>query len=99
MTDCGTQPTYAATLASVQEAATRLAPHIHTTSVHTCTTLDQISGRKLFFKCEVWQKGGSFKFRGACNAVFSLLDDDAAKGVVTHSSGASFEQSISWHRE
>ncbi|XP_059442800.1 serine racemase isoform X2 [Corylus avellana] len=43
--------------------------------------------RRLFFKCECFQKGGAFKFRGACNAVFSLDNDQAAKGVATHSSG------------
>jgi threonine dehydratase len=43
--------------------------------------------RRLYFKCENLQKSGAFKARGACNAVFSLSDDDAARGVSTHSSG------------
>ena len=53
----------------------------------TCATLDRIAGRSLFFKCEHLQKVGAFKFRGACNAVMKLTDDQAARGVVTHSSG------------
>jgi threonine dehydratase len=53
----------------------------------TCHTLDQMAGASLFFKCESFQKTGAFKFRGACNAVFSLSDEEASRGVVTHSSG------------
>ena len=44
-------------------------------------------GSRLFFKCENFQKSGSFKFRGACNAVRKLAPEGAARGVVTHSSG------------
>src|SRR5438093_11601213 len=50
-------------------------------------TLDQIAGARLFFKCENLQEIGAFKARGACNAVLSLDDEEAARGVVTHSSG------------
>lgn len=53
----------------------------------TCATLDELAGRKLFFKCENFQKVGAFKFRGAFNAVSQLADEDASCGVVTHSSG------------
>lgn len=49
--------------------------------------LDARTGADLFFKCEHLQVGGAFKFRGACNAVWSLGDDEAQHGVVTHSSG------------
>jgi threonine dehydratase len=42
---------------------------------------------RLFFKCENFQKTGAFKFRGACNAVFLLSEEEASRGVVTHSSG------------
>ena len=50
-------------------------------------TLDALAGAQLHFKCEQLQRGGAFKFRGACNAVWSLPDHIAARGVVTHSSG------------
>ena len=50
-------------------------------------SINQIVGAELFFKCENLQKVGAFKFRGACNAVFSLIEEDAQKGVATHSSG------------
>jgi threonine dehydratase/serine racemase len=78
---------YAATLDDVRVAARRIAPYAHRTPVMTCSTLDGLAGRKLFFKCEQFQKIGAFKFRGACNAVMKLSDADAARGVATHSSG------------
>ncbi|MCZ6445122.1 MAG: pyridoxal-phosphate dependent enzyme [Planctomycetota bacterium] len=78
---------YAADLHSVREAASRIAPYAHRTPVMTCATIDELAGRRLFFKCELFQKAGSFKFRGACNAVMKLPDEQAQRGVVTHSSG------------
>ncbi len=74
-------------LAEVRAAADRIAPFAHRTPVATCATLDRMAGRQLFFKCEHLQKTGSFKFRGACNAVMKLPAEVAARGVVTHSSG------------
>jgi threonine dehydratase len=71
----------------IRDAQQRIAPHIHRTPVITSASLDEISGARLFFKCENFQRTGSFKMRGATNAVFSLSDEDAAKGVVTPSSG------------
>ena len=53
----------------------------------TCQTLNQMTGMSLFFKCENLQKVGAFKFRGACNTIFSLSEEEAARGVATHSSG------------
>jgi len=81
----GTQPTVS--LSDVQDAADRLSGHIHTTPVMRCQTLDEMSGRQLFFKCENVQKVGAFKFRGATNAVLRLSEPQAAAGVVAHSSG------------
>jgi threonine dehydratase/serine racemase len=78
---------YAITLNDVQAAAKRIAPWIHRTPIMTCATLDHLAGRKLFFKCEQWQKVGAFKFRGASNAVLKLSETEARRGVVTHSSG------------
>ncbi|XVF13145.1 hypothetical protein REPUB_Repub08aG0183000 [Reevesia pubescens] len=78
---------YAADLPSIKEAQERINSFIHKTPVMTSESLDVISGRRLFFKCEFLQKGGAFKFRGACNAILSLDAHQAAKGVVTHSSG------------
>ncbi len=82
-----TKPPYAADLAAIRAAAARIAPFAHRTPVMTCATIDQRAGRRLYFKCEHLQKIGAFKFRGACNAVMKLSDADAARGVVTHSSG------------
>ncbi|OVA19157.1 Tryptophan synthase beta subunit-like PLP-dependent enzymes superfamily [Macleaya cordata] len=78
---------YAADISSIKEAQVRINSFIQKTPVLSSETLNSIAGRRLFFKCECFQKGGAFKFRGACNAIFSLGDDQAAKGVVTHSSG------------
>jgi threonine dehydratase len=75
------------TLADIQAAAARIAPYIHCTPVLTSATLDDLCGGHLFFKCENFQKIGAFKARGAANAVFSLTAAEAARGVVTHSSG------------
>ncbi|MFZ0416042.1 MAG: pyridoxal-phosphate dependent enzyme [Candidatus Acidiferrales bacterium] len=72
---------------TIRSAHERIRPQIHRTPVFTSETLDQIAGAHLFFKCENLQKTGSFKFRGATNAIFSLTDDEAKRGVVTVSSG------------
>ena len=75
------------TIKDIQAAALRIGPHIHHTPVLTCSAIDQKAGCHLFFKCENLQKVGAFKMRGATNAVFSLSDEEAARGVATHSSG------------
>ncbi|MFW2367611.1 MAG: pyridoxal-phosphate dependent enzyme, partial [Desulforhopalus sp.] len=59
----------------------------HRTPVLTSRSINQITGGKLYFKCENFQKVGAFKFRGATNAVMSLSAEKAARGVCTHSSG------------
>lgn len=86
MSTTATAP-YAANLESIRAAHRRIGPFIHRTPVLTSATMDAASGRSLWFKCELLQKTGSFKFRGATNAVRMLSDDEAARGVVTHSSG------------
>jgi len=75
------------TLGHILEAAERIRPFVHRTPVLTCASLDERVGRQVFLKCENFQKVGAFKFRGACNAVFSLNDEQARYGVVAHSSG------------
>ncbi|MEO9079036.1 MAG: pyridoxal-phosphate dependent enzyme [Rhodanobacter sp.] len=71
----------------IRAAAARIAPYARVTPVMRSTVLDALTGAELYFKCEHLQRGGAFKFRGACNAVWSLSDEQAAHGVVTHSSG------------
>src|SRR3954469_5741196 len=78
---------YAVDLSAIRAAHRRIAGLIHRTPVMTCSTLDRLAGRALYFKCENFQKVGAFKYRGACNAVLRLTDEQAARGVVTHSSG------------
>lgn len=68
-------------------AAERIRPYAHHTPIFTSQTLNKLAGASVFLKCENFQKVGAFKFRGACNAVFSLTDKEAQRGVATHSSG------------
>ncbi len=77
------QPTFT----DIEEAHERIRPFIHRTPVLTSKSINQIVGAELFFKCENLQKVGAFKFRGACNSVFSLSPEEAQNGVCTHSSG------------
>ncbi|PTX54159.1 threonine dehydratase [Litoreibacter ponti] len=78
---------YIPTYDDVLEAHERIAPYIHRTPVLTSSYFNELTGAELFFKCENFQKAGAFKVRGASNAVFGLSEEDAAKGVCTHSSG------------
>ena len=72
------------TLAEVKDASIRIVPYAERTPVRTLQLDDET---QLWLKCENFQRTGAFKFRGACNAVFSLSDEEAARGVATHSSG------------
>jgi len=75
------------TLSDIQQAHEQIKDRIHRTPVLTNRQVDERSGCRVFFKCENFQRVGAFKFRGACNAVFSLADEEASNGVATHSSG------------
>ena len=75
------------TIEDIRAAADRIRPYGHCTPVLTCRALNEMCGAQLFFKCENFQKVGAFKFRGACNAIFSLGEEEATRGVITHSSG------------
>jgi threonine dehydratase len=77
----------APTIIDIRQAAERIKPYAHRTPVLTNESLNGQIGSQVFLKCENLQKVGAFKFRGACNAVFSLSNEEAAKGVCTHSSG------------
>jgi threonine dehydratase len=74
-------------LSAIRAAHARISPHIRHTPVLCSEALDSAAGASLFFKCENLQRIGAFKARGACNAVLSLSDAEASRGVVTHSSG------------
>src|SRR2546428_13146234 len=74
-------------LEAISGAHERIRPYIHRTPVLASSRLDETSGASLFFKCENFQKIGAFKARGATNAVFSLDNKVAERGVATHSSG------------
>ncbi|HXN29409.1 MAG TPA: pyridoxal-phosphate dependent enzyme [Candidatus Acidoferrales bacterium] len=86
-------------LDAIRAAHRLIAPRIHRTPVITCASLDHIAQAQLFFKCENLQKTGSFKIRGASNAVLSLTDEQAKFGVAAPSSGnhaAALSQAARW---
>jgi threonine dehydratase len=75
------------TLQDIELAYERIKSHIEHTPVITCRSINRMFGCEIHFKCENLQKGGAFKYRGATNAIRSLADEDAKRGVATHSSG------------
>lgn len=81
------QPKAGLDFSDVLAAAARIAPYAQVTPVLHSRSLDALTGARLHFKCENFQRAGAFKFRGACNAVWSLDAAEAARGVLTHSSG------------
>src|SRR5258706_16465603 len=72
---------------AILAAHARITPRSHRTPVLTSASLNAMTVAQLFFKCENLQKTGSFKIRGASNAILSLTEKEVAKGVVTQSSG------------
>lgn len=75
------------TIDDMRAAHERIRPHINRTPVLRSAYLNALTGAELFFKCENFQEAGAFKVRGACNAVFGLSEEQAERGVATHSSG------------
>ena len=78
---------YAASMKDVIAASKRIEEHGHRTPILTNKTIDEITGKQIFFKCENFQKIGAFKFRGGWNTISSLSSEEAKRGVCTHSSG------------
>ena len=74
-------------IAQIQDAHERIKPYIHRTPVLTNSALNLITGAKLYFKCENFQKIGAFKIRGGMNAALSFSPDRLSHGLATHSSG------------
>lgn len=77
----------------ISNAHARIKDHIHETPVLTSSYINELSGASIFFKCENFQKGGSYKLRGALNASLSLSKKDRQLGLATHSSG-NFAQAV-----
>lgn len=80
--------------ATLKEVYNTIKPYVHTTPVLTSNLVNKWVGAQLFFKCENFQRAGSFKIRGATNAILNLSQKAQQKGVVTHSSG-NFAQALS----
>jgi threonine dehydratase len=81
------QPEFPITYSDITAAAERLAGQAHRTPVMTSATVDQLTGSQVFFKCENLQRTGSFKFRGAFNALVQLSPEQRQRGVLVYSSG------------
>jgi len=79
---------------ALRECHRKIQPFIHRTPVLTSHLLNELTGSTLFFKCENFQKGGSYKMRGATHAVLLKKEEGSLPGVVTHSSG-NFAQALS----
>ena len=75
------------TINTIRDAHNRINTHILKTPVKSNPEINENAGAELYFKCENLQRSGSFKIRGAVNAVFCLSDNEANNGVVTVSSG------------
>lgn len=76
-----------ASAADFDEVLNRIRPHVHETPVHTSATLDALSGKRVYLKCELFQRMGAFKMRGAVNFISQMSPEERARGVVAHSSG------------
>ncbi len=74
-------------ISDIRKASKRISGYAHRTPILTSASINNITGAEILFKCENFQKAGAFKFRGACNAVFSLDEKMIRNGVATHSSG------------
>ena len=74
-------------MSEIEAAGKIIKGYVHKTPVLTSSSINRALDMSIWFKCENFQKVGAFKARGACNAVFSLSDEEAQKGVATHSSG------------
>ena len=72
---------------NIKQAYKRIDGVVHKTPVLSSRSINEISGARIFFKCENFQKAGAFKFRGATNAILQLSNDEKGRGVATHSSG------------
>ncbi len=74
-------------LQTIQEAAERIAGHVHRTPVVTSRSFNERAGCEVFFKCENLQRAGAFKIRGATNKILSLTEEEKRRGVAAFSSG------------
>ena len=80
---------------TLSKTADNIKPYIHRTPVLSSSTLNKLTGCELYFKCENFQKTGSFKIRGAMNAVLTLNKEELKRGVTSHSSG-NFAQALAY---
>src|SRR5262245_41966074 len=80
-------PTVSVTFSDVRAARQRILPYVHRTPVLTSRLIDEQVGAGVFFKCEIFQKVGAFKARGAFSRLTLFSPEERARGVVAFSSG------------
>jgi threonine dehydratase len=74
-------------IADIEKAHIRIMNLINITPIQTSRTLNKLIDSEIFLKCENFQRGGAFKFRGVCNKLLQLSAEEKEKGIITHSSG------------
>ncbi|HLI05042.1 MAG TPA: threonine/serine dehydratase [Ktedonobacteraceae bacterium] len=74
-------------LQEILQAEYRIRPYVRTTPLEYSFPLSELTGSQVFLKLENLQYTGSFKVRGAMNALLSLTEEQRARGIVTASSG------------
>jgi threonine dehydratase len=75
------------TFDDIAAAHERIKPQARRTPVLSSSTIDALTGARVFFKCENFQRMGAFKFRGAFNALSQLGPQERRRGVLAFSSG------------
>ena len=83
--------------ADIQSAHQRISNFIHNTPILTCESINLDADANLFFKCDNFQKTGSFKIRGATNTILQLSKEQLTNGVITTSSGNHATYQIFWN--
>ena len=71
----------------IKSAHDRISNYIHNTPVLTCENINEETKSSIFFKCDNFQKTGSFKIRGATNKILQLSKEQLDNSVITTSSG------------
>ncbi|MCK8465371.1 threonine/serine dehydratase [Aliiroseovarius sp. S1339] len=74
-------------IGEIRAASARLEGHVRRTPLLTSPFLDEIAGKRIYVKPECLQHTGSFKYRGARNAISKLDDAQRARGIIAYSSG------------
>ena len=84
------------TLADVKAAANRIQPHLHRTPIFESHLLNEWLGHRVLFKCEMFQKIGAYKARGALNMLLQLQEEGANLKQIAAFSSGNHAQAVAW---